>query len=152
MQNCDHNIGFWEKRQIFRRKLAKIAEICDHNIDPWSRCRQFFRLRFDEFIFFRQRQNVSKQKKVIFHPGVTWPRRAVTSSDKKFDRENCVLIRHQSRVARFSRCNVPKRGKIYSKQPWNGHKIGIPNCRKIDQMGNEYANISHCKTLQNFPK
>jgi hypothetical protein len=29
----DHNIG--EKRQFFRRKLAKIAEKCDHNIDPW---------------------------------------------------------------------------------------------------------------------
>jgi hypothetical protein len=35
MQNFDHNIGFWEKRQFFRRKLAKIAENCDHNIDPW---------------------------------------------------------------------------------------------------------------------
>jgi hypothetical protein len=23
-----------EKRQFFRRKLAKIAETCDHNIDP----------------------------------------------------------------------------------------------------------------------
>jgi hypothetical protein len=36
MQNFDHNIDFWEKRQFFRRKLAKIAENCDHNIDPWS--------------------------------------------------------------------------------------------------------------------
>jgi hypothetical protein len=35
MQNFDHNIGFWEKRQFFRRKLSKIAENCDHNIDPW---------------------------------------------------------------------------------------------------------------------
>jgi hypothetical protein len=35
MQNVDHNIGFREKRQFFRRKLAKIAENCDHNIDPW---------------------------------------------------------------------------------------------------------------------
>jgi hypothetical protein len=26
----DHNIGFWEKRQFFRRKLAKIAENSDH--------------------------------------------------------------------------------------------------------------------------
>jgi hypothetical protein len=34
MQNFDHNIGFWEKRQFFRRKLSKIAESCDHNIDP----------------------------------------------------------------------------------------------------------------------
>jgi hypothetical protein len=34
-KNCDHNIGFWEKRQFFRRKLGKIAENCDHNIDPW---------------------------------------------------------------------------------------------------------------------
>jgi hypothetical protein len=33
-KNCDHNIGFWEKRQFFRRKLSKIAENCDHNIDP----------------------------------------------------------------------------------------------------------------------
>jgi hypothetical protein len=30
----DHNIGIWEKRQFFRRKLSKIAENCDHNIDP----------------------------------------------------------------------------------------------------------------------
>jgi hypothetical protein len=35
-KNCDHNIGFREKRQFFRRKLAKNAENCDHNIDPWS--------------------------------------------------------------------------------------------------------------------
>jgi hypothetical protein len=33
-KNCDHNIGFWEKRHFFRRKLAKIAENCDHYIDP----------------------------------------------------------------------------------------------------------------------
>jgi hypothetical protein len=30
----DHNIGFWEKLQFFRRKLSKIAENCDRNIDP----------------------------------------------------------------------------------------------------------------------
>jgi hypothetical protein len=30
MQNFNHNIGFWEKRQFFRRKLATIAENCDH--------------------------------------------------------------------------------------------------------------------------
>jgi hypothetical protein len=35
MQNFDHNIGFWEKRQFFRQKLSKIGENCDHNIDPW---------------------------------------------------------------------------------------------------------------------
>jgi hypothetical protein len=29
-----HNIGLREKRQLFRRKLAKIAEICDHSTDP----------------------------------------------------------------------------------------------------------------------
>jgi hypothetical protein len=34
MQNFDHNIGFGEKRQFFRRKSSKIAENCDHNIDP----------------------------------------------------------------------------------------------------------------------
>jgi hypothetical protein len=34
MQKFDHNIGFWEKRHFFRRKLSKIAENCDHNIDP----------------------------------------------------------------------------------------------------------------------
>jgi hypothetical protein len=38
MQNFDHNIVFWEKRQFFRRKLSKIAENCDHNIDPWEQC------------------------------------------------------------------------------------------------------------------
>jgi hypothetical protein len=35
MQNFDHNIGIWEKRQFFRRKLSKIAENRDHNIDSW---------------------------------------------------------------------------------------------------------------------
>jgi hypothetical protein len=34
MQYFDHDIGFREKRQFFRRKLLKIAENCDHNIDP----------------------------------------------------------------------------------------------------------------------
>jgi hypothetical protein len=41
MQNFDHNIGFWEKRQFFCRKLAKIAENCDHNIDPWTNVVEF---------------------------------------------------------------------------------------------------------------
>jgi hypothetical protein len=36
-KKIDHNIGFCEKRQFVRRKLAKIAENCDHNIDPWWR-------------------------------------------------------------------------------------------------------------------
>jgi hypothetical protein len=27
IQNFDHNIRFWEKRQFFRRKLSKIAKI-----------------------------------------------------------------------------------------------------------------------------
>jgi hypothetical protein len=34
LQKFDHNIVFWEKRQFFRRKLAKIAENCDRIIDP----------------------------------------------------------------------------------------------------------------------
>jgi hypothetical protein len=34
MNKFYHNIGFWENRQFFCRKLAKIAENCDHNIDP----------------------------------------------------------------------------------------------------------------------
>jgi hypothetical protein len=36
MQHFDHNIGFWEKRKFFHRKLRKIAQNCDHNIDPWA--------------------------------------------------------------------------------------------------------------------
>jgi hypothetical protein len=39
----DHDIGFQEKRQFFRRAIGElsenfveIAENCDHNIDPWS--------------------------------------------------------------------------------------------------------------------
>jgi hypothetical protein len=32
-KKIDHNIGFREKRQFFRRKLGKIAENFDHNID-----------------------------------------------------------------------------------------------------------------------
>jgi hypothetical protein len=34
LKKIDHNIGFREKRQFFRRKLGKIVENCDHNIDP----------------------------------------------------------------------------------------------------------------------
>jgi hypothetical protein len=30
----ENDIRFWEKRQFFRRKLAKITENCDQNIDP----------------------------------------------------------------------------------------------------------------------
>jgi hypothetical protein len=44
MQNFDHNIGFFEKRQLFRRKLSKMAENCDHNIDPWDRCYNFLNI------------------------------------------------------------------------------------------------------------
>jgi hypothetical protein len=32
--NYDRNIGFWENRKLFRRKLLKIAENFDHKIDP----------------------------------------------------------------------------------------------------------------------
>jgi hypothetical protein len=39
LKKIDHNIGFWEKCQFCRRKLAKIAENCDHNIDPWPYAR-----------------------------------------------------------------------------------------------------------------
>jgi hypothetical protein len=42
MQIFDHNIVFLEKRQFFRRKLAKIVENCDHNIDPRCRFSQNF--------------------------------------------------------------------------------------------------------------
>jgi hypothetical protein len=28
---------FEKQRQLFRRKLSKIAENCDHNTDPWDR-------------------------------------------------------------------------------------------------------------------
>jgi hypothetical protein len=38
LQKVDHNIGFWEVRQFFRRKLAKMTEISDHNIDPCGQC------------------------------------------------------------------------------------------------------------------
>jgi hypothetical protein len=34
LQRFDLNIDFWEKRQFFRRKWAKISVNCDHNIDP----------------------------------------------------------------------------------------------------------------------
>jgi hypothetical protein len=40
LKKIGHNIGFREKRKIFRRKLAKIAENCDHNIGPWRMTRQ----------------------------------------------------------------------------------------------------------------
>jgi hypothetical protein len=34
LKKIDHNIGFGEKRQLLRTKLAKIAENRDHIIDP----------------------------------------------------------------------------------------------------------------------
>jgi hypothetical protein len=37
---------FWEKRQIFWRKLTKIAENCDHNIDPSYEINFFFLFLF----------------------------------------------------------------------------------------------------------
>jgi hypothetical protein len=43
-KNCDHNIGFWEKRHFFRRKLAKIAENGDHNIDPRNQSYDFLKI------------------------------------------------------------------------------------------------------------
>jgi hypothetical protein len=42
----DHNIGFEEKRQFFRRKWAKIAEISDQNIDPWIPWGEFLKQIF----------------------------------------------------------------------------------------------------------
>jgi hypothetical protein len=42
MQKFDPNIGFWEKRNFFRRKLSKFAENCYHDIDPWmGQCYDF---------------------------------------------------------------------------------------------------------------
>jgi hypothetical protein len=60
MQNFDHNIGFWEKRQFFRRKLSKIAENCDHNIDPWDRCW--------DFLWHFRRKYVYAILKIYFFP------------------------------------------------------------------------------------
>jgi hypothetical protein len=59
MQNFDHNIGFWEKRQFFRRKLSKLAEICDHNIGPraWS---QSYDFRFYNYV---QRRRLPRQER-----------------------------------------------------------------------------------------
>jgi hypothetical protein len=37
MQKFGQNIGFWEKRQFFGRKLSKIVENRGHNIGPRSR-------------------------------------------------------------------------------------------------------------------
>jgi hypothetical protein len=31
-KKIDNNIGFWEKRQYFSRKLAKVADYFDRNI------------------------------------------------------------------------------------------------------------------------
>jgi hypothetical protein len=51
--------------------------------------------------------------------------------------------------------NIPKREK-YTKSPQtipNGHKLGIPNGRKIFQMVIKYTNIfHHSKAFQNLPK
>jgi hypothetical protein len=58
MQIFDHNIGFGENRQFFRRKLAKIAENCDHNIGPKfhkkrkKSARIFFNLRISSSLTF----------------------------------------------------------------------------------------------------
>jgi hypothetical protein len=35
LQKIEDSIGFLEKRQFSRRKLAKLEENCDHNIGPW---------------------------------------------------------------------------------------------------------------------
>jgi hypothetical protein len=51
MQKFDHNIGFWEKRQIFRWNLSKIAQKSDHNID--HRTSFFSKLRLKSFLIVR---------------------------------------------------------------------------------------------------
>jgi hypothetical protein len=42
-EKIEHNIGFKEKRQFFRRKLAKIAENCGRN--PCKSLKQFAKLQ-----------------------------------------------------------------------------------------------------------
>jgi hypothetical protein len=53
----------------------------------------------------------------------------------------------------FSRCNIPKQGKIYQMTikyfKWTQN---IPNGRKIVQMAIKYTIICQCKTLLNLPK
>jgi hypothetical protein len=60
MQKFDHNIGFCEKHQIFRRKLLKIAENCDHNIGPRMKPNAYS-VKFNSFVFFLWRKVASPQ-------------------------------------------------------------------------------------------
>jgi hypothetical protein len=45
MQNFDHNIGFWEKRQFFGQKLSKIAKKCFYDSRSQSYDRDLQRQR-----------------------------------------------------------------------------------------------------------
>jgi hypothetical protein len=64
-KNCDNNIGFWEKRQFFRRKLAKNAENCDHNIDPrvtrWV-CEKIYQIMAKNIFFEKSIQRAFTKK------------------------------------------------------------------------------------------
>jgi hypothetical protein len=57
--------SFGEKRQFFRRKLAKIAENCDHNIDPRGFC-SVGCFTHDDIYFLYKKQKYFRAKTFIF--------------------------------------------------------------------------------------
>jgi hypothetical protein len=64
------------------------------------------------------------------------------------------VIAADFRVARFFLVQTYQSGIICQRSTLktNGHKLGIPNGRKIFQMVKIYNNICHSRALQNLPK
>jgi hypothetical protein len=107
MQNVDHNIGFWEKRQFFRRKLSKIAENCDHNIDPrvtrlgdcldsfWN-VKEVFRIFLQLFFHSNGFVLISNKESVVKHLG-------------DFARTHLVTMKRTKYCADMNYTNLPSR-------------------------------------------
>jgi hypothetical protein len=64
MKNIDRDICFWQKSQLFRRKLAKITENCDHIIDPWC-FNILITLAQKHFIIIRTRYGSKLGQKIL---------------------------------------------------------------------------------------
>jgi hypothetical protein len=74
VQKMNHNIGFKEIRQFFRRKSAKIAKISCHNIDPrFRKLANLWRIQFDllELRDEGQEEEVEGQRHQPFGNGAT---------------------------------------------------------------------------------
>jgi hypothetical protein len=72
----------------------------------------------------------------------------------------CVCVQDCASMAVYQSCQIflgatYQNGEKCTQRPQNipnGHKIGIPVGRNMDQTVIKYTNIFRCSTLQNLPK